>query len=67
VAEEESAQEKTEEPTAKKLEKAKDDGQIARSKELNTLLVLMAGSFGLLIFGPDMYEGGRNFFVITLC
>ncbi|MFT7687767.1 MAG: flagellar biosynthetic protein FlhB [Candidatus Azotimanducaceae bacterium] len=62
MAEEESAQEKTEEPTAKKLEKAKDDGQIARSKELNTLLVLMAGSFGLLIYGPNFYEGGKELF-----
>lgn len=62
MAEEDSAQEKTEEPTAKKLEKAKDDGQIARSKELNTLLVLIAGSFGLLFFGANFFEGGVELF-----
>jgi len=62
MAEEESAQEKTEEPTAKKLQKSKDDGQIARSRELNTLLVLMAGSFGLLFFGASFFEGGLQLF-----
>lgn len=52
MAESESGQEKTEEPTAKRLEKAKEDGQIARSKELNTSTVLLAGTLGLIIFGP---------------
>ena len=63
MAEEDSSQEKTEEPTAKKQEKAKDEGQVPRSKELNTLAILIAGSFGLLIFGPRMYQGGIDLFV----
>lgn len=52
MAEEDSSQEKTEEPTARKLEKAREDGQIPRSKELNTTVVLLFGSFGLLALGP---------------
>lgn len=53
MAESESGQEKTEEPTAKRLEKAKEDGQTARSKELNTSTVLLTGTLGLILFGKD--------------
>ncbi|MBV1877492.1 MAG: flagellar biosynthesis protein FlhB [Pseudomonadales bacterium] len=66
MAEEDSSQEKTEEPTAKKLEKARDDGQVARSKELNTLLVLVFGSFGLLFFGASFYQGGVDLFQFNM-
>lgn len=62
MAEEDSSQEKTEEPTQKKLEKAQEEGQVPRSKELNTLLVLIAGSAGLLIFGPLFYQSGISIF-----
>ncbi len=62
MAEEDSSQEKTEEPTQKKLEKAREEGQVPRSKELNTLLVLIAGSAGMLIFGGLFYEAGINLF-----
>lgn len=46
-------QEKTEEPTPKRLEKAKEDGQVASSKELFVLSTLLVGFllyFGLLPF-----------------
>ncbi|TVP88928.1 MAG: flagellar biosynthesis protein FlhB [Pseudomonadaceae bacterium] len=49
-----SSQEKTEEPTPKKLKDAKDKGQVARSKELNTLAVVMVAALGLLSFGAGM-------------
>ena len=52
MAEEQSGQEKTEEPTARKLEKAREEGQVPRSKELNTTMVLLLGAIGLLAFGP---------------
>ena len=53
---EENSQEKTEEPTPRRLEKAKEDGQTARSKELNTTAILLFGALGLLFFGPIMAE-----------
>ena len=56
MAEEDSSQEKTEEPTARRLEKAKEDGQTARSKELNTTAILLFGAVGLVFFGPFMAE-----------
>lgn len=57
MAEEDSAQEKTEEPTAKRQEKAREDGQIPRSKELTTSAVLIVGCVGLLMFGADISKG----------
>lgn len=49
--ENEDGQEKTEEPTSRRLQKAREDGQTARSKELATMAVLLAGAGGLLMFG----------------
>ncbi|MFK7733978.1 MAG: flagellar biosynthesis protein FlhB [Pseudomonadales bacterium] len=43
MAEEDLSQEKTEEPTPKRLEEARKEGQIARSKELSTAVLLIGG------------------------
>ena len=52
--ENDNSQEKTEEATPRRLEKAREDGQTARSKELATMAVLIAGAGGLLIFGTQL-------------
>ncbi len=49
-----SSAEKSEEPTQKRLDKAKEDGQSVRSKELDTTAMLLAGASGLLLTGPDI-------------
>jgi len=54
MAENESGQEKSEEPTPKRLREAKEKGQVPRSRELSTFLVLMAGGSFLLMYGPNM-------------
>lgn len=51
MAEENDGQEKTEEPSSRRLEKAREEGQVPRSKELTTSVVLLAGALGLLWFG----------------
>ncbi|MEC9410263.1 MAG: flagellar biosynthesis protein FlhB [Pseudomonadota bacterium] len=56
MAEQDSSQEKTEEPTPRRLQKARDEGQVPRSKELGTTMVLVMGAAGLLMFGPFMSE-----------
>ncbi len=43
--------EKTEDPTGKRIQDARSKGQIARSRELSTTLVLVASSLMLLLFG----------------
>jgi len=57
VAENENGQEKTEEPTAKRLRDAREKGQVARSRDFNTLVVLLVGSAFLLVFGASL--GGQ--------
>lgn len=54
MAESESGADKSEEPTGKRLEEARKKGQIARSRELNTLAVTFAGAAALLMFGAEM-------------
>lgn len=51
MAENDSAQEKTEEPTPKRKQKARDEGQIPRSKDFTTFAVLITSTFGLFLFG----------------
>ena len=51
MSEDDQSQEKTEEPTSRRLEKAREDGQVPRSKELTTTAVLLASSLGFLWFG----------------
>lgn len=54
AAESDSGQEKTEQPTPKKLLDAKKKGQVPRSKELNSMAVMVFGAIGLLFLGGHM-------------
>lgn len=49
---EETGQERTEEPTANRLNEARKKGQLARSRELTTVAMLLAAS-GYIIFAGD--------------
>jgi len=51
---EDSDQEKTEQPTGKRLDEAQRQGQIARSRELNTFAMLIASAMLLLMLGENM-------------
>lgn len=62
MAENENSQEKTEEPTPRRLEKAKEDGQIPRSKELSTSLVLIVGVLSLWLLSDVLYGGAEAIF-----
>lgn len=54
---------KTEEPTAKKLEDARKKGQIARSKELSTALVLVASGVLFLFMGGLIAQVLHDLFI----
>src|SRR5450830_328372 len=56
MAESESGQDKTEDPTDKKKRDAREKGEVARSKELNTFAVMMAGAGALLVFGGALAQ-----------
>jgi flagellar biosynthesis protein FlhB len=66
---EDSDQEKTEEPTSKRLEDARKKGQIARSREFNTFAMLITSAALLLMLGKRMGNGlldiMRNLFQLS--
>ena len=51
-----TGQERTEEPTPRRLEQARDKGQVPRSRELTTMAVLLTGAVGLLLLGSLLLE-----------
>lgn len=53
---ENTTQEKSEQPTEKKLRDSRKEGQLARSKELNTAVLLMLGTAGLLWFSGMFFN-----------
>jgi flagellar biosynthesis protein FlhB len=52
--EDDSGQEKTEEASARKLEKAREEGQVPRSRELTTTAILLIAGIGLYVFAGFM-------------
>ena len=51
---EESDLERTEEPSQRRLDQAREEGQVARSRELSTFAVLLAGGAGLWLMGGTL-------------
>lgn len=57
MAEQDTSQERSEEATPKRRQDAKEKGDIARSKELNTAAILIGGAIGMLVFGGTIVAG----------
>ena len=57
---------KTEQPTARHLEKAWNKGQFARSAEIQTVCVVMAGTVALLILGTQTWSQMHQLFASNL-
>ncbi|QJQ96572.1 MULTISPECIES: flagellar biosynthesis protein FlhB [Halomonadaceae] len=56
MADESSDQEKTEAATPRRLEKAREEGQVARSRELTTFMLLLGGVAGMWFMGAMLYD-----------
>lgn len=56
MAENENGQDKTEDPTDKRVRESREKGETARSKELNTFILTMAGAGALLVFGGQIAQ-----------
>ena len=56
MADQSSDQEKTEEPTSKRLEQSREEGQVALSKEVSSILLLSATLLMLTAVGPKIYS-----------
>ena len=54
MSEQDSTEEKTEEPTAKRLEKAREDGQVARSQELSVAAMMIGIAIFMYLFGSTL-------------
>jgi len=57
MAEEQTGQERTEEPTERRLTEARRKGQVPRSRELSTLLVTLSGALALWVSGSYGING----------
>ncbi|MEQ8485065.1 MAG: flagellar biosynthesis protein FlhB [Pseudomonadales bacterium] len=66
MSQNDSAQERTERPTPKRLLDARKKGQVPRSRELNTLAVMLAGALAFMVFGGWMMDGLRALAVTGL-
>lgn len=51
---EDSGQERTEEPTPRRKQQSRDKGQVARSRELNTMLMMLVSGAAFLVLGPAL-------------
>ncbi|MDZ3995150.1 flagellar biosynthesis protein FlhB [Pseudomonas sp. Teo4] len=51
-----SREDQTEAATPRRIEKAREEGQIARSRELTTFVMLLAGIGGLWVMGGHLYD-----------
>lgn len=55
-----SSQEKTERPTPKRLRESREKGEIARSRELGSLVVVGTGVAGLMMLGGSLAAGALD-------
>lgn len=66
MAESETGQERSEEPTAKKLDDARKKGQIARSRDFNTMVIIALSATAFIMMGhimvADLSELMSHFF-----
>lgn len=65
MAEQHSAQEKTEEASQQKLKKSREDGQVSRSKDLSTTLSLLATLIALKFCVEHFYDGLKQGFALS--
>jgi len=60
--ENEDGQEKTEEPTSKRIQEAREKGDVPRSKDLNTMLLTLVAAAALLVLGPIIADALKSVF-----
>ena len=65
MAENDDGQERSEEPTQKKMQEAREKGQIPRSKELGGVAVMIFGAAGLLMSGGMLFDTAQDVFQLN--
>ena len=54
MAENQDGQEKSQEPTGKRVQDAREKGQVPRSRELNTMMLTLVGAIALIAMGSSI-------------
>lgn len=54
MSDDDQSQEKTEQPSAKRLKESREKGQVARSKDFNATVILLFTGVGFLFFGGQL-------------
>ena len=62
MSEHQDGQEKSQEPTAKRIADARKKGQVPRSRELNTTAITVIGLVGMMAMAPRFTEGFHKLF-----
>ncbi|MBA57458.1 MAG: flagellar biosynthesis protein FlhB [Pseudomonadales bacterium] len=65
MAENDDGQERSEEPTQKKIQEAREKGQIPRSRELGGVAVMIFGAAGLLMSGGLLFDAAQSVFELN--
>ena len=59
---EDTGQERTEQPTPRRLQQAREKGQIPTSRELNTMLMMLIAGASIMFIGPGIVEDFLDMF-----
>ena len=59
---EDTGQERTEEPTPRRLQQAREKGQTPTSRELNTMIMMLIAGLGLMFVGPGIVNNFLDMF-----
>jgi flagellar biosynthetic protein FlhB len=60
MADERDDSQQTEQPTAKRLEEAREHGDVVKSPEVSTFVLLLGGTFAIMMFGSQTTKGLTN-------
>ncbi len=63
MAENQDGQEKSQEPTGKRIEDARKKGQVPRSREMNTMAITMIGLASIMVMAPGITDRLHKVFV----
>lgn len=59
---EDTGQERTEQPTPRRIQQAREKGQVPTSRELNTMLAMLIAGAGIMLIGPGIVENFLQMF-----
>jgi flagellar biosynthetic protein FlhB len=63
MADNDNDSEKTEEPTSRKLEKAREEGNVSKSQEVSSSVLLLLVFAFIYLYGGSIVDASRNLFV----